>query len=223
LNGFSTYVTVANDFGEIKQVHLPDGSKVWLNAASTLQYVKAFKKDRQIQLNGEAFFEVKHNPNNPFVVEAGSIQTIVLGTFFNIQAYAAENKTVVSVISGLVKVRNEAKDLAILSPSVQLLFNRKEKSAIKTISDTTAVQAWKRGQLLFTGQTLAEISKALERWYGINIVLQNPEVGSCRYYMSFSNTLSLEELLPILSEVTELQYALERNRNTVTLTGMACN
>jgi transmembrane sensor len=217
-----SYITVINQFGKTQLVRLPDSSSVWLNASSTLSYVRSFKKNRELKLDGEAYFEVTHDTKHPFIVDAGGVQTTVLGTSFNIKAYGTANTTAISVITGKVKVTNNAEDLAVLTPSMQLQFNR-EHQTVKTVNiDTSDVLSWKKGMLQFEGQTLAEIAGTLEKWYGVTILFAKPGMRNCRYYMGFENTISLDKLLSVMSELTEMQYTFSNDRKMVTLSGNEC-
>jgi transmembrane sensor len=217
-----SYITVTNQFGKTHVVRLPDSSIVWLNASSTLSYVRSFEKNRELLLDGEAYFEVRHDPKRPFIVEAGGVQTTVLGTSFNIKAYGSEDTAAISVITGKVKVTNDAKDLAVLTPSMQLRFNR-EHQAVKTVAvDTSDVLAWTKGKLQFEGQTLAEIAGTLEKWYGVRILFAKAGMSNCRYYMGFENTITLDKLLSVMSELTEMQYNFSNDKKTVTFSGNEC-
>jgi ferric-dicitrate binding protein FerR (iron transport regulator) len=218
----NSYVTITNHHGKIQLVRLPDSSNVWLNASSTLSYVKSFKTTRELKLEGEAYFEVTHDAKHPFKVDAGGVQTTVLGTSFNIKAYNSANTTAISVVTGKVKVTNKSKDLAVLTPSMQLQFDRHNQTASTTTIDTNDVLSWKKGMLQFKGQTLAEIAGALEKWYGVTILFANPGMRNCRYYMGFENSISLDNLLATMSELTEMQYAFSKDRKTITLSGKEC-
>lgn len=216
------YIAVTNPSGKIQLVSLPDSSKVWLNASTTLHYSKSFRNDRQVKLEGEAYFEVTHDAKHPFKVDAGGIQTTVLGTTFNIKAYNSGTITSVSLISGKVSVADNSKELAVLAPSTQLQFNRQNNIAKTLAIDTNSVQAWRRGELRFQGESLAEIATAFENWYGIRIIFTNPGMRDCRYYMSFDNTLSLKKLLPTMAEITEMEYVFDETKGIVTLSGKGC-
>ena len=215
-----TYSTVTNPSGQTRQLQLPDGSKVWLNAATTLRFANTFKEHRQLQLDGEAYFDVSHDSNHPFTVETGGIRITVLGTRFNISSYGSAHLTTVSLLQGKVKVVNAEKELAVLKPNTQLEWEKSTgKSTIKPI-DTTAVVAWKAGRLVFHGQPLNDIVQTLERWYGVHIHILNPSAGNCRYYMNFDSAMPLKDLLPLLSEVTKMDYSFDKQ--TIVISGKGC-
>jgi transmembrane sensor len=220
LKPFSTsYITVTNPSGKIQFVRLPDSSSVWLNASTTLRYTKKFTSNRSIQLDGEAYFDVTHDPEHPFTIATGDVQTTVLGTSFNIKAYQS-NTTTVSLITGKLRVESGSKELAILTPLEQLQFDRSNKIATASSLDTNTVLAWKKGILSFQGQTLADITEVLERWYSVKISFSTPGTEKCRYYMSFDNKMPLNELLGTMSEITEMKYTI--NKQTITISGKPC-
>jgi ferric-dicitrate binding protein FerR (iron transport regulator) len=114
------YITFSNPSGSIQMIQLPDSSYVSLNANSTLRYAKYFKKRRSLELTGEGYFKVTHDPSHPFIVKAGNVNVTVMGTSFNIKAYPSMPTTAISVITGIVKVDHEKKELGLLSPMEQL-------------------------------------------------------------------------------------------------------
>lgn len=217
-----SYITIVNPSGKIQMISLPDSSTVWLNAATTLRYAEAFTKNRNLELTGEAYFEVAHDATHPFRIKAGGVQTIVLGTSFDIKAYESEDKTTISVRSGSVKVNNGPKNLAILKPFMQLQFDRQQQAATTGLIDTSSVLAWKKGRLQFDGETFASIASTLDRWYNIKIAFSNPSISNCRYYMGFDNSIPLEKMLSTMAEVTETQYSIHKNTNTITFSGKGC-
>jgi ferric-dicitrate binding protein FerR (iron transport regulator) len=173
-----------------------------------------------VELVGEGYFEVRHDLSHPFSIYAGGIQTTVLGTSFDIKAYDSDNKTTVSVISGRVQVTHTSKSLAVLKPSMQLQYNKQDKTAITKTTDSNSVLSWKRGKLQFEGESLADIANSLERWYGIKIVFANTEMKSCRYYMGFDNQTPLAELLSSMAELTKMQYKVDKG--IIILSGKGC-
>ncbi|HKH60781.1 MAG TPA: FecR domain-containing protein [Flavitalea sp.] len=214
--------TVANPSGKIQLVMLPDSSKVWLNASTIIRYAKSFKKDRQLKLEGEAYFEVTHDADRPFVIEAGDLTTTVLGTSFNVKAFKEDASTKISVISGKVKVANNSKELGILSPSDELKFDRRNKTRTIEPIDTNNVLAWKNGKLKFNGESFAEIGIVIESWYGVQIKFADASVSRCRYYLSVDNTVPIDTFLSIVSNVADIKYVFDKNKTMVTISGQGC-
>jgi ferric-dicitrate binding protein FerR (iron transport regulator) len=218
----SSYITIANPSGKIQTVLLPDGSRVWLNTATTLKYNKSFLQNRDLQLNGEAYFQVTHDASHPFSIKAGEVTTTVLGTSFNIKAYEGENKTTVSVTGGSVKITDNKKELGVLKKGMQLDFDREQKTAATTSIDTTLVTEWRKGVLQFEGQSLGGITAALGRWYSVRFEFTDPALRNCRYYMSFKNTEPFQKIIAALKEITGMQYTLDKNSNKVMVSGKGC-
>ena len=218
----ASLITVANPSGKIQLVMLPDSSKVWLNASTIIRYAKSFKKDRQVRLEGEAYFDVTRDANRPFVVETGDLATTVLGTSFNVKAFKADASTKISVISGKVKVTNNSKELGILSPSDELKFDRRNKTLSIAPIDTNNVLAWKNGKLKFNGESFAEIAVVLESWYGIQINFAGASVSRCRYYLSVENTVPIDTLLSMVSVVSDIRYVFDKNKTMVSISGQGC-
>lgn len=216
------YITILNPSGQVKLVSLPDGSRVWLNAATKLRYRESFTDHREIILDGEAFFDVHRDLQHPFTINGGNVTTTVLGTSFNVKAYESDTVTVVTVVTGRVGVKTSSMSRATLTPAGQLHFNRVSKTASTKVVDTIAALAWRKGKLSFDGQSLAEISKTIEYWYGVSIVFRNPAMRNCRYYMSFENTITLDTLLSTMSELTRMKYIVDVNKKVVELSGEGC-
>jgi len=214
--------TVSNPHGKILAITLPDSSRVWLNAASTLRYASAFSKHREIYLEGEAYFDVTTDADHPFVVHAGSLTTTVLGTSFDIKSFTTEQETFVSVIRGKVQVQDSSKVLDILTPARQLQSNSRTGQARTINIDTNQVVGWQQGRLQFSGQTMEEIAASLGRWYNVQILFSNPATRKCRYYLNFENTISLTNLLTVLGESTGMTFRIDEKDHTVILTGEEC-
>jgi transmembrane sensor len=214
------YTTITNPSGRIQQLQLPDGSTLWLNAATTLRFKKDFTQHRQLQLDGEAYFDVIHDPTHPFTVESGGVHITVLGTRFNICGYANANNTTISLLTGKVRIAAPENELAVLRPATQLKWDRQMKTMIIKPIDTAAIVAWKAGRLQFQGLTLGEITQSIERWYGVHILFASSGLSQCRYYMSFDNEMSLKEVLALMSEITNMNFALDKQ--TVIISGNGC-
>ncbi|UCS92101.1 FecR domain-containing protein [Echinicola marina] len=147
-------------------VELQDGTKVWLNSASSLSFPSAFEKDkREVSLDGEAYFEVAHNPRSPFTVDANGTKVKVLGTHFNIKAYKNEVATKTTLLEGKVEVAHNGQK-KMLVPGDQVISG--QQLLVSQVS-TKEVIAWKEGYFLFQSTRLDEILRQLERWYNIKV------------------------------------------------------
>jgi len=157
------------------RVVLPDGSKVWLNAASTLRYPTVFSgTERKVEVNGEAYFEIVKDASKPFTVKVNEeVSVRVLGTAFNVNAYSDEASVNTSLLSGSVRIltsRPGSQQAALLIPGQQAQINAEGPVKVVTHVDMTKVMAWKNGVFNFQDASLKEVMRQLARWYDIEIV-----------------------------------------------------
>lgn len=208
--------TITTPKGGQYQVVLPDGTKVWLNAASTLEFPAAFRLvNRTVGLSGEAYFEVAKDKAHPFIVKinspfdrAKSIEIKVLGTHFNINSYHLEIKT--TLIEGAVKVSAD-KNLrpVLLSPGEQATYNGKSLFTAK--ADIDLEMAWKNGKIEFMDADITSIMQMLERWYDIEAVYigiptKTPFTGS------ISRNKNISEILRLLETTGDVHFKIEGRR-----------
>ncbi|MBO9199790.1 MULTISPECIES: FecR family protein [Niastella] len=190
-----TFNTIETPRGGQYQVALPDGTKVWLNAATSLRFPTKFSAtERIVYLDGEAYFEVAHNKNSPFKVAVNGQQVEVLGTHFNIMAYKDENTIRTTLLEGSVKLTAPVGSL-LLEPGQQGYI---AKSAFThELVDVTIVTAWKNGLFKFNGIDLRTLMRQISRWYDIEVVYE-PGVKDDVVFGSISRTADLTKLLHIL-------------------------
>ncbi len=213
---------------ERKLVTLPDGSKVWLNAESSLYYPSQFDADKRIvHLEGEAFFDVVKNKNAPFTVKVDKLSIRVLGTSFNVRSYGGDDEIETTLVTGAVEIEKESttplsKDinLASLSPNERVTFSKKSISLKKAVVETQYYTSWKEGKLLFHNEKLETVVKRLSKWYGVNINIQDDAVKQCRITLKIDNE-SLKQVLNILKMTTPVKYNYSDNGD-VEVTGTAC-
>ena len=204
-------------------VVLPDSSQVWLNRNSLLAYDPDFDGDeRVVQLEGEAFFEVQRNPQRPFIIQAEAANTRVIGTSFNLRAYPTEETVELAVATGKVAfVATEATAEAIVTPGYAAVLNKQSNRINKFTISSENDWAWQSGRLQFNGQPLGEVTEVLERYYGVQLQIQNEALTDCRFTGSFKDA-ALEEVLQVLEATLQLEYA-QQNNTTYTLSGKGCN
>lgn len=216
------FYTVTNSHEKVQLVLLPDSSRVWLNAATTLRYHPSFNEHRELELSGEAFFEVTKDPDHPFAIKTGEMTTTVVGTSFNVSAYNDDEWKVVSVITGKVRVNDADKELALLTPAKSLRYSKLSKQAMVLDTDTVSVVSWTRGKLQFAGKPLSEITKLLERRYGYSFTFGNRELENCRYYLNLSDTLKIDEVMNVLREAGGLQITINQINKSISINGTSC-
>lgn len=163
-----TYNTLSTPQGGKYKVILPDGSTVWLNAASSLHFPTVFDEEkREVTLTGEAYFEIKENRNHPFVVKVKDMSVDVLGTHFNVNAYENERTINTTLLEGSVKVSQGGR-LAYLKPGQQAIVNTSETIRVNT-ADMEEVMAWKNDLFVFKGYDFDKVMRQLARWYDVAV------------------------------------------------------
>jgi hypothetical protein len=157
--------------GQYKAV-LPDGTKVWLNAESSLRYSTAFTgSERKVMLTGEAYFEVTKNKEKPFIVESSAGTVKVLGTQFNVNSYGDENVFTTTLVEGSVQITKGAAQ-KILKPGEQAKLKDGEISVAQV--DTREFTSWKEGEFVFRNAPVLVVVKQLQRWYDLNVEFREP-------------------------------------------------
>ncbi len=163
------YNTMTTTKGKQYQLQLSDGSKIWLNAASSVTYPTAFTGDeRKISITGEAYFEIAHDAKKPFTVSTNGMEVQVLGTHFNINAYDDEENTSTTLLEGSVKIKNRH-TASLLRPGQQLQLNREGKIKLVTDADAQEAVAWKDGLFIMKKAGIASIMRQLARWYDVEV------------------------------------------------------
>jgi transmembrane sensor len=204
------------------QVSLPDGSKVILNSHSRLSYKDGFNgKNREVYLTGEGFFDVKHNPDKPFIVHTGNLKTVVLGTAFNVKALANDGAITVTVTRGKVAVQKGERLLGLLQPNEQIVYRvNLEKADRKTINADTVI-AWQEKDLFFQNITMEEAVSMISEKFNVNIQFQSDLGKKCRFTATFVNKQSLSEVLDAITTFNNATYTQSTDR--IIISGSECN
>ncbi len=204
--------------GRQYQVLLPDGSRIWLNAATTLTYPVKFGKDkREVEINGEAYFEVKRAKDWPFIVSTNVNQVEVLGTHFNVSAYEDDENAKTTLVEGSVKVTMldslphavpSRVQRAILKPGQQAVAT-KGKTTIKVdVIDPEEVVSWKENLFVFNNEEISEVMKKVTRWYDVEVEYLDGMAGK-RIGGSIQRFKKIEELMDALVETGLLHYQMK--------------
>ena len=195
--------------GMNQQLTLTDGTKVWLNAESTLEYPETFegKPNREVYLKGEAYFEVTKDAEHPFRVKTDALETLVLGTSFNVRAYSKED-TQVTLVEGSVKVSDKHQGELHLQPGEHT--NQKlNKTKVEKADD---YHSWAEGMFYFDNTELVEIMRELGRWYNINIVFTNKEIMHDRLHFQAERKGTLEDALDLLNTMQKVNARIEKDK-----------
>lgn len=193
------WVSKSTESGAKLTFKLPDGSLVRLNANSSITFPKAFTDSlREVRVEGQAFFEVEKNPNAPFIVMTDEIQVKVLGTSFDVRAYATESKQRVALVSGEVSISSGDGLHEVLHPLEMISYSKDKKEMVKEIFDPEQVVGWKEGIIRFKNTDFPEVFGTLERWYGVDITIRPSQKFAGRFNGRFDNE-SLENVLTGMS------------------------
>lgn len=204
--------TISTPKGGQYQVILPDGSKAWLNAASSLRFPTIFTgATRSVELTGEGYFEIAKNEKMPFHVKANSVDVEVLGTHFNVMAYANEAAVRTTLLEGSVKI-NSGFSSGYLKPGQQADVNTTGVMKIGPGNVDEAV-AWKNGNFYFDNASLTTIMRQFERWYNIDVTYSG--VAKKRYFsVEMSKNMSLSQVLKLLN-AADIQFKIDQNKLSV--------
>lgn len=221
----SDWVTETSTAGQILKVLLPDSTEVWLNSGSSIRFPKNLQTAaiRNVQLTGEGFFKVKRDIKHPFIVKSLNLQTRVLGTSFNIKAWA-KHPSEVTVMTGKVAVSKDSagtQSVAIhLLPNQKAVYNRVSgKLQRDNIDEATDANAWISGKLIFNQTPVREVFEAIERRYQVNIQSDHDFKG-CKLTASFKN-IALAEVLQTLKITLDMNYTI--SKQTIYIKGGKCN
>lgn len=218
--------------GAKSRLLLPDGSVVWLNSGSRLSYPANFSDSlREVELEGEAHFDVTKDAERPFIVHTRDINIKVLGTVFNVKCYPDDNKTEATLISGLVQVSKTGdgdQEVLLLHPHEKVVINRAPESVpantdivvprnmiVKHLkenaTDTSMVEtAWVYNKLVFDGEDFREIAAEMERWYNVKIAINDSTVAGYRFHAKFENE-SITEVLSALRLSLPFTFKISNN------------
>lgn len=209
------YNTIATPRGGQYQVELPDGSQVWLNAASSLRFPTAFTgKERRVEITGEAYFEIAKNAAMPFIVAlptaAGASEIQVLGTHFNVSAYTDESVLKTTLIQGAVRFVSGKQQL-LLSPGQQSQLTKAGDLNLNNQVDVSAVMAWKNGLFHFEGADIETVMKQLSRWYDVDIVYGDKKINDL-FYAEIPRNTRLSDALKALALTGKVDFRIENKK-----------
>jgi ferric-dicitrate binding protein FerR (iron transport regulator) len=183
---------------------LPDGTTGMLNSGSSLSYSQPFNNNRQVNLEGEAWLDVKHDEANPFLINAANSVVRVLGTSLNVSAYSSENYIEVVLAKGKVEFLNkDNNEIASMIPSQRLVFRDGHISSSYT--DPGKYTSWTEGKLVFRGDPMEEVARRLERWYNIRVVIKDSSLLNYSFRAIFEDD-KIEEVMRFISMTSPIRY-----------------
>ena len=198
------------------QLMLEDGTKVWLNAETSLRYPQDFTGGtREVYLEGEAYFEVARDTLHPFVVHTGIQRLTVLGTGFSITAYRDDDYLQTTLVEGKVKVELSGR-IYHLNPNEQITYNRNNKQVSLTPVDVQEFTAWKDGKYVFSRKRLEDMLITLSRWYDFEVFYQNPEAKEVLFSGELLRFANFNDILGMIEKSSDVHFAVKQNVVMVT-------
>jgi ferric-dicitrate binding protein FerR (iron transport regulator) len=203
-------------YGEKKQIDLGDGTKVWLNAGTTLHYPEKFSgKTREVELDGEGYFEVSKDQNHPFIIHTSEVEIKVLGTSFNVSSYQNDDRSCLALYSGVVQLStNDNKQQVVLKPGEKAILEKSSKTLVVT-PDAGNHASWREDILVFDNLSLVEISRLLERRFNVKIQIKKEKIRNIRYSGKFTSDEGLSEVLDIIRETSPVKFNYQTNKEEI--------
>ena len=190
------------------QVVLADGTKVWLNSASRLIYPQSFMgKERRVVLSGEAFFDVAHDAERPFIVETSRMNVKVLGTRFNVNDYDDNEEVSTTLVNGSVEIVSGGQEVFRLVPGEQAYG--KENELEKREVNVRLYTSWIDGKFLFNNTELEEIAKQISRWYDVEIFFSNESVKKVRFTGALVKFKPLDDLVRMIESTSQVRFSVK--------------
>lgn len=205
-------------------VRLPDGSTVVLNEKSSLTFPNSFEgsSTREVYLEGEAFFDIKHNPSKPFIVRSGNVVTTVLGTAFNIKAFPSDQEVVVTVTRGKVEVSADKKVLGVISRDQQITVNKNAVATSQQVVNSQETIAWMERDIFFDDVTMEQAMLELENRFDVKINLLNDQIKDCRFTATFVKGEDIEQILLVICEFNKVSFQRKNSGNLIEIEGAGC-
>ena len=213
-NNQIAYNTLTTPRGGEYQVVLPDGTKVWLNAASSITYPVRFTgNDRRVKLTGEAYFEVAKNKEKPFYVAMSDAQVRVLGTHFNISAYNDDDAITTTLLEGSVQVTKN-NSAVLIKPGQQAVATHSSNEISVSDANIEDAMAWKNGLFIFNDDNITGIMKKVSRWYDVDVYYEG-ELNDQKFGGSYHRSKGINELLQYLEMIGKIHFKIQGRRITV--------
>jgi len=234
----SSYITASTPPSQKSKISLADGTVVWLNSGTKIRYAENYgMQTRDVYLEGEAFFQVAKNPQRPFYVHAANITVMALGTSFDVKCYANDKTIETTLVEGKVQIASTDKSSSetipvVLNPNEKAVFSKNsrkiqiarfeeakqiaipdKKENNPVIYESKTIQSeisWKDQQLVFENETFGDLIKRLERWYNLNIKINDINLLENRYTGKFVNNETIEQVLLVIGRTTPITYTIDK-------------
>jgi len=206
---------IKTPYGAKTSFKLPDGSDVWLNSASALSYQKQFDKIREVDLSGQAFFNVIKN-GKPFIVKTRYGNIEVSGTSFDVKAFDDDDFET-TLVEGIVNIRNIKNQVVTLKPGQQSIINHENEFEIRDVK-TDLFTSWKDGKLIFINEPFQKVAKQLEKWYNVKIEIEGEKLKN----LGYTGKIEMEtfsEVLDLINVTTPIKYKFDKNTRILKIYG----
>jgi ferric-dicitrate binding protein FerR (iron transport regulator) len=201
------YNTLSTPRGGQFKISLPDGTKVWLNASTTLKYpVEFLGKERKVEISGEAYFEVAKDPSKPFLVETNQEMIEVLGTHFNVNNYGDEDLVKTTLLEGSINLKVDGGN-SLLRPGQQAQLSKTGNLKVTNYVDLEEIIAWKEGNFQFEDETIKSIMRQIARWYDVDVEFRG-QVNK-RFGGVISRNVELSKVLNMLQMTGEVKLTIQ--------------
>lgn len=208
-DGNTQYIVCSTPDGNRTKIGLPDGTKIWLNAGSELKYPDKFGKEtREVELTGEAHFDVARQEGQPFTVRTAQYDITVKGTKFDVSAYADDETVSTTLFEGRVDISMDGKVTEML-PGERVVYDKSTGTLQKTDIDRQA-RSWTSGDIVYRDVTLKQFARAIARQYGVSIKINRPETGNIRISVVLQNDETIDEVISALERVTNRKITRKR-------------
>ena len=211
------WIEISTPKGVRDSVLLSDGSKIFLNGGSDLKYPRQFTGDiREVSFTGEGYFEIAKNAKKPFLINTELIEVKVLGTKFNLKAYANDMSVETILEEGRVQVKHSASNQILdMKPNDCVTFNKQMNTFSTKQVDPSMATMWRSGKYSFHSTPFPEFAQTLERGFGVTFIIENPDVASRHFTGEFIRGESIDEILNILKISSKLNY--QKKDNIITI------
>jgi ferric-dicitrate binding protein FerR (iron transport regulator) len=203
--------------GQKSEIVLPDNTHIWLNSATSLRYPARFgKNNREVFLDGEAYFEVVENNHKPFTVHTSELSIKVLGTKFNVKSYRDDKNVETALLTGNINLsvhsgQDRTNEIDI-NPGEMIGYSRTEKSVLKSGFEADEVIGWKNNRLIFRDDTFDNLAKKIERWYDVEMIYNKELFEDQRLTVELLEGESLERLMQIIEKTIQIDYKIDKQK-----------
>jgi ferric-dicitrate binding protein FerR (iron transport regulator) len=213
----SSEESLTNEFfapiGQISEFTLADGSRVWLNSGTRIKVPANFSPtSRKLFMEGEAFFEVTKDPKHPFIVQTKELSIKVMGTSFNVSAYETEKNMEITLVEGVVGIRDrESQNIGKLTTGQQLIYDKATGTNRKRVVNTCPYEAWRDGKMIFKDRTLEYIAERLERWYSVKINFKDQTISQIKFTGTILKNKPLSQVLEAITLTAPIRFDIKIN------------